>query len=98
MGRNRAREGARRREFQTRTQRGTVAIVAATDHLAQVTERTAGRLPGPGNTWVTRDAGRAFLDLLPVNFRGTHLFATQVFVMDLDAAMHAGTSPTQDAP
>lgn len=77
---------------------GTVAIVAATDHLAQVTERTAGRLPGPGNTWVTRAAGRAFLDLLPVNFRGTHLFATQVFVMDLDAAMHAGTSPTQDAP
>lgn len=77
---------------------GTVAIVAATDHLAQVTERVAGRLPGPDNTWVTRAAGRAFLDLLPVNFRGTYLFATKVFVMDLDAAMHAGTSPTINAP
>jgi hypothetical protein len=44
-------------------------------------------LPGPNATYVTRDAGLAFLQLLAPTFRGSRHYATTVFEMDKDEAL-----------
>ncbi len=67
---------------------GKISTVAPSEHLAKVADRTVAQLPGPANTWVTRDAGREFLELLPQNFRGTHLYATRVFEMEEGVALN----------
>ena len=71
-----------------------IVIVGPTPHAVVVAEETvAGGLPGPGGTYVQRDAGMEFLRLLPVNFRGSHFFATKVFEMDEDEAMTSFPKP-----
>lgn len=69
------------------TPAGKVVTVAPSANHAKLADDDVARLPGPQGTWVTREAGRAFLELLAPNFRGSRYFATQVFEMDEDAAM-----------
>ena len=67
---------------------GTVVTVAPTEHYRNVSDETvASGVPGPGNTYVKRDAGIEFLKLLAPNFRGSRFFATKVFEMDEADAM-----------
>jgi uncharacterized protein YjbI with pentapeptide repeats len=75
---------------------GTVETVAPSEHLKRVNDARVERgLPGPGNTMVTRDAGRAFLELLAPNYRGSVHYATRVFEMDEIDAM---TPPPYEPP
>lgn len=66
---------------------GVVTTVARSAHHRKVVDETVARVPGPNGTWVTREAGHAFLELLASNLRGGHLYATQVVEMDEAAAL-----------
>jgi hypothetical protein len=75
---------------------GTIVTVAPTEHYRRVVDDDLQRgVPGPGNTYVTRDAGVAFLELLAPNFRGSAYYATKVFEMEETDAM---TPPPYDPP
>jgi uncharacterized protein YjbI with pentapeptide repeats len=78
---------------------GTVVTVAPNEHLQRVNDaRVESGLPGPANTLVTRDAGRAFLELLAPSFRGSIHYATTVFEMDEVDAMTPPPSPVPTLP
>jgi uncharacterized protein YjbI with pentapeptide repeats len=67
---------------------GTVVTVAPSEHHRRIADRDVERgLPGPNDTYVTRDAGLAFLQLLAPTFRGSRHYATTVFEMDEDEAL-----------
>ena len=73
---------------------GTVATVGPTQNSIKVADETvAGGLPGPGGTYVKRDAGMEFLRLLAPNFAGSAFWATNVHEMDEDEAMTAFPKP-----
>ncbi len=66
---------------------GKVFTVAKTPHHRKVADATVARVPGPDGTWLTRDDGRRFLELLAANLRGSHLVATKILEMDIEEAM-----------
>jgi hypothetical protein len=76
------------------TSDGVVITVAPTEHYRKVSDETVENgVPGPGNTYVKRDAGIEFLELLAPNFRGSRFFATKVFEMDEDEALTLAVVP-----
>jgi hypothetical protein len=75
---------------------GTIVTVAPTDHYRRVVDKDLEHgVPGPRSTYVKRDAGLAFLELLAPNFRGSTYYATKVFEMDETDAM---TPPPHEPP
>jgi hypothetical protein len=75
---------------------GTIVTVAPIEHYRRVVDKDLEHgVPGPGNTYVKRDAGLAFLELLAPNFRGITYSATKVFEMDETEAM---TPPPYEPP
>jgi hypothetical protein len=78
------------------TPAATIVTVAPTEHYRRVVDKDLEHgVPGPRGTYVKRDAGLAFLELLAPNFRGSTYYATKVFEMEETAAM---TPPAYDPP
>lgn len=75
---------------------GAVVTVASIEHYGRVVDKDLEHgVPGPGKTYVKRDAGLVFLELLAPNFRGSRYYATKVFEMDEPDAM---TPPPYEPP
>jgi hypothetical protein len=75
---------------------GTIVTVAPIEHYRRVVDKDLEHgVPGPRSTYVKRDAGLAFLELLAPNFRGSAYYATKVFEMEETAAM---TPPPYEPP
>jgi hypothetical protein len=78
------------------TSDGTVVTVAPIEPYRRVVDKDLELgVPGPGKTYVKRDAGLAFLTLLAPNFRGSTYYATKVFEMEEPDAM---TPPLYEPP
>jgi hypothetical protein len=76
---------------------GQVSIIGCTKNGARTAETLAGAgVPGAMGRTVTRDAGIEYLRLLRENFRGSRLFATDVFEMAEQEAMTGFSPPGRD--
>ena len=79
---------------------GTVDVVPLVKGAETVWHQSGWgeRIPGPDGRWLSTDDGELFLTYLGQNFRGSHVWATDVFEMEEAQARSGAGGPDLPGP